>query len=184
MNNDQIVQALSKLRTSSTFLALKSYRNEANEVADYNIVFHISYKAAIERSMQMLTMMDFKTDLEKQAKAELMASFTKSLTNMDGTAVEDIDDAYTRFIDDDGSYVKGVKLHTATDTLHLYGLVVNKRVIVPGVYPQKKVTQKPLTIAKDKLRHLTSVGKFRQFKILASKLESISVENLSLLPPV
>jgi hypothetical protein len=52
---------------------------------------------------------------------------------------------------------------------------------MPGLYT--KGNRRPLTVAKDKLRHLTPVGKFRQFKITPSQLDSISVENLSLLPP-
>jgi hypothetical protein len=84
-------------------------------------------------------------------------------------------------VDEDNTPIKGVKLHVATNTLHLYGLVAHKRVLMPGLYT--KGNRRPLTVAKDKLRHLTPVGKFRQFKITPSQLDSISVENLSLLPP-
>ena len=181
MDNLQFVTELANLRPSSTFLTLKGYRNEANEVADYSIVFHMSYKAAVERSIKVLDALTVATDLEKQAKTELLASFNKSLANAE-TPIEEIDDAYTRFFDNDGSYIKGVKLHTKTGTLHLYGLVVHKNVKMPGIYGPGG-NRKPLTIAKDKLRHMTPVGKFRQFKILPSQLDSISVENLSLLPP-
>jgi hypothetical protein len=100
---------------------------------------------------------------------------------MEEKTVEEIEDGYTRFFDDNGSYIKGVKLHTATDTLHIYGLVVHKRLIIPGNY--KTVNSKPLTIAKDKLRHLTPVGKFRQFRLLPEQVDAIAVEGLHLLPP-
>ena len=182
MDTFAFVDELSKLRPSSTFLTLRGYRNDHSEVADYSVAFHISYENALKRSLEVLSAVDTQTDLEKQAKLELMASFAKSLGNMAVTPVEEIDDAYTRFFDDDGKYIKGVKMHTATGALHLYGLVVHKRVLMPGFYPKKN--QKPLTVAKDKMRYLTPVGKFRQFKLLSSQVDSISVENLSLLPPI
>jgi hypothetical protein len=95
--------------------------------------------------------------------------------------LEERDPTFSYFKGDDGNYVKGVKLHAATDTLHLYGLVVHKRVLMPGLYASKN--RRPLTVAKDKLRYLTPVGKFRSFKMTPFQVDSISVENVSLLPP-
>ena len=95
--------------------------------------------------------------------------------------MEERDDAYAHFIGENGSIIKGVKLHKATGTLHLYGIVVHKLVKLPGFY--KKVNSKPLTIAKKKLSYLTPAGKFRQFRITADQVDSIAVQGLSLLPP-
>lgn len=181
MNNQQFVAELANLRPASTFLTLKGYRNEASEIADFSIAFHMSYRSALEKSKAILQELALSNDLEKQARDELIASFDKSLLNMAQTPIEEIEDGYQRFFDEEGNYIKGVKLHVATDTLHLYGLVVHKRVMMPGMY--KHTNRKPLTIAKDKLRHLTPVGKFRQFKITPSQVDRISVEKLSLLPP-
>lgn len=182
MNNEQFVAELSKLRPSSTFLSLNGYANDHGEIANYSIIFHMSYKNALERSIAALLPVIPENELEAQAKQELIASYEKSLNNIEETSIEDIDDAYTRFFDADGSYIKGVKLHTASNTLHLYGLVVHKKVLIEGSYPAKN--KKPLTVAKDKLRKLCPVNKFRQFKITTNQVDTISVENLSLLPPV
>lgn len=181
MDNATFIEELSKLRPSATFLTLKGYRSESSEIADYSVAFHISYENALKKSIERLSAMDLTGDLEKQARLELISSFSKSLGNMANTPVEEIDDAYTRFFDDDGNYIKGVKMHTNTWTLHLYGLVVHKRVLMPGIH--KHVNSKPLTIAKDKLRHLTPVGKFRQFRLLPEQVDAIAVEGLHLLPP-
>ena len=126
--------------------------------------------------------MDLTSDLEKEARIQLIASFESSLIKMANTSIDEVVDAYTRFFDAEGNYIKGVKLHTETNTLHLYGLVAQKRVLMPGNY-DKSDNRRPLTVAKDRLRYKTQVGKFRQFKITPSQVDSISVQNLSLLPP-
>lgn len=181
MDQNMFVSELGKLRPSATFLSLLGYRNEHGEVADYSVVFHISYENALKRSILALEGIVPADDLEARAKRELIESYTNSLEKMTITPVEEIDDAYTRFFDENGDYIKGVKLHTATSTLHLYGFVNHKRVIVEGVYPKRN--KRDLTKAKDKLRKLCPVEKFRQFKIVPGQLDRIAVEGLALLPP-
>jgi hypothetical protein len=181
MNNLEFVSELAKLRPSATFLTLSGYRNEHSEVADYSIVFHMSYESALKRSIMAFEAVVPVDSMQAKAKQELIESCNASLVKMAATPVEEIDDAYTRFFDANGSYIKGVKLHTATNTLHLYGLVNHKRVIMPGAYP--KTNKRELTIAKDKLRRTTPMGKFRQFKITPEQVDRISVQNLSFLPP-
>lgn len=181
MDQFRFVQAISELRPSATFLTLKGYTNEHGEKATYQIVFHMSYSNALQRSLETLHAIEPENDLEVQAKQELMASFQNSLNNNQTNPIEEREDGYTHFTGDAGKIIKGVKLHDATATLHLYGLVVNKKVLVPGVYPKKN--QRPLTIAKEKLRRKTSIGNFRQFKLTPNQVESIHVEKLELLPP-
>lgn len=181
MNQEQFVAELAKLRTSSTFLTLKGYRSESGEIADINIVFHVSYKNALLRSIGILEAVVPNDELEAQAKRECIASYMSSLDKIETTPIEEIEDSYRRFTDSNGKYIKGVKLHEQTGVLHIYGLVTQKRVIMPGLY--KKVNSKPLTIAKDKLRRLCPVSKFRQFRITEDQVDSISVEGINLLPP-
>lgn len=184
MDNESFVSELSKLRTGSTFLNLHKYCNGAGEVADYNIIFHISYENALKRSVAILESLVPDSDLQALAKHELLEGYHTSISKLKETAIEDIediDDGYTRFFDADGSYIKGVKLHDKTGILHLYGLVHQKRVIAPGFY--KKVNSKPLTIEKRKLERTVPLGKFRQFKLGSDQVEKISVEGLHLLPP-
>jgi len=180
MNNDAFVAELSKLRSSSTFLSLKGYHNLHGEVADVSIVFHMSYENALKRSIQTLEELEFTTALEKQAQSELIASFNDSLERMEETPFEELQDGYQHFRDDDGEYIKGIKLHTRSQVLHLYGLVVHKKILVEGCYPQKN--QRPLTVAKDKMRYLTAAGKFRQYRVLPTTVDRIAVEKMELLP--
>lgn len=182
MNQQKFVAELSKLRPSATFLSIMGYRNEYSEVADYSLIFHMSYENALRRSLQALESVVPSSDMESVAKEELIAGFQKSLDKMAETPIEELDDNYTRFFDSDGKHIKGVKLHTATATLHLYGLVNHKRILIPGNY-SKGDNRRPLTIAKDKLRKLCPVSKFRQFRLTPDQVDRISVENLSLLAP-
>jgi hypothetical protein len=180
MDKSAFVSELGKLRSSSTFLTLKGYRNEHGEVADYSIVFNMSYKNALTKSLMTLESFIPNNANEVKARLELIESFKTSLSKP-VYPVEEPDETYSKFYDDDGTPIKGVKLHNESDTLYLYGLIVHKKVIMQGSYKEKN--KRELTIAKDKLRKLTPLGKFRQFKILPENVDSISVENISLLPP-
>ncbi len=181
MNKKAFIEELAALRTSSTFLNLHRYKNEFGEVADFNIVFHISYENALKRSVAVLESTVPDSPLASQARHELLQSFHTSIANIAKIPIEEIDDAYTRFFDDDGNYIKGVKMHTSTGTLHIYGFAHQKVILVPGVYP--KTNRRPLTIEKDKLRDLCPVSKFRQFRMLPNQVEKIKVQHISLLPP-
>ena len=178
---NKFVSEIAKLKPQSTFLTVKGYRNSSSEVADYSIVFNINYTNALKRSIATLEAMSLSNDLERQAREELLASYNKSLIRGEEETIEERTDAYQHFQNDDGSYIRGVKWHTATSTLHLYGLINAKRVLLPGIYP--KVNSRPLTIAKHKLSSLCSVGKFRQFKLTEDNVEYIAVQNMTLLPP-
>lgn len=180
MNRERFVAELSKLRPASTFLSLTKYRNEFSEVADYSIVFHMSYETALQKSIAALEKFQPFSVLQCQAKKSLLESYQFSLGKMAHTPVEEIDDAYTRFFDSQGRYIKGVKMHTKTQTLHLYGLLSHKRVIMPGLYPPD--TRAELTVIKDELRKMTPVGKFRQFRVRPDQVDKIAVEKLTLLP--
>lgn len=105
MNQEQFVAELSKLKAGATFLSLNRYVNAANETANYNIVFHISYENALKRSIDTLRAMDLTSDLDKHARSELLESFGKSLNKAMTISIDEIADAYTRFFEDRKSVV-------------------------------------------------------------------------------
>ena len=181
MNTQKFVNEIALLKPNSTFLTVKGYRNSAAEIADYSLVFNMSYTNALKRSIVTLEAMSLSNDLERQAREELLASYHKSLTRGEEETIEEREDAYQHFQNDDGSWIKGVKIHRASGELHLYGLVSQKKVRLPGIYP--KVNSRPLTIAKHKLSSLTACGRFRQFKLTEDNVEYIAVQNMTLLPP-
>lgn len=180
MNRKEFISELAKLRPAATFLTLKNYRNEFSEVSNYSLLFHMSYENALHRSIDVMSNFRPITDLQVKAKQELLESFANSLRKLEETPEEMNESAYSYFVVDGGP-VKGIKLHVASDTLHLYGLVVHKRILVPGLYPPSN--RSLFTIEKDRLRRMCPVGKFRQFKLLTDRVDSIAVENISLVAP-
>ena len=173
---ENFVSELSKLRPNSTFLSIFGYTaSGSGEVANHSIVFHMDYENALHKSAEILENYVPENDLEVQAKHELLTTFHKSLGNT--TPVEDLNDGYKRFFDG-GVPIKGVKLHEATGTLHIYGLANKKVVRTPGI--NKPTKSSALTLAKEKLRRLCPVSKFRQFKITPDQVEYIKVEGLTL----
>lgn len=179
--NEMFVAELSKLRPGSTFLTLHKYMNAAGEVADYSIVFHMSYKSAIERSVSILEGKIPSNDIEVVAKAELLTSFQKSLEMINNPPDASDNDAYSFFSDENGTIISGVKLHKKTNALHIFGLIVHKKLYMPASV--KVVNHLPLTTAKNKLREDLPVTKFRQFKITSSQVDRITVQKIDLLPP-
>jgi hypothetical protein len=173
MNTAQLVAELANLRPNATFLQLDGYVNKEGEVSNQQIIFHMSYKNALEKSIDTLCAYMPQNDLFALAKEEQLASYRKSLLG------EKPQETYAKYVVD-GEEVKGAKEHIATGALHIYGLCHRKHVLVPGVY--KVVNSAPLTVAKAHLRSLTVCGKFRQYKIQPDKVNAIKVENLELLP--
>lgn len=175
MQNDLFLQELSKIGSGATFLTVSEYTNSVGEVADYSITFHVSYQSLLLRSLVQLESYVPENELELKAKQELAKSYQASLDKMNSTEMEQLEEHYTHFKDSNGNYIKGVKLHNASNALHIYGVVVHKRVITPGTY--KKVESKPLTLAKNKISNMLPISKWRQFKITPEQVKSINVQH-------
>ena len=173
-----IIDTLSKVRPSSTFLSLRGYRSESGELADYTLAFHMSYANALRRSIDAVEAHVPCDEIEAQAKGEVLASYRASLAKIE--AGEDLTgDAYDR-ITVDGEHVKGIKYHRESGKLHLYGLLVRKATIEPGTY--KASNKRPLTVAKDRLRKLGPVSRFRQFIVDPAHVSVVVVEGQTLTP--
>lgn len=180
MDHSSIIEKLQTLRPNSTFLSITDYTNNQNELADYNIVFHVSYESLLKRSVDKLIQYQPKNDIELQAKRELLTSYTNSLKKLETSDIDQVSDGYRHFYDDSGRMIKGVKLHEETDVLHLYGLVVHKKV-KQSATSTKKTNSKDLTLAKNKIVNTLPISKWRQFKIQPDRVAKIAVENINLL---
>ena len=179
MNKIDFITALSGLRPSATFMHLHKYKNEAGEVADYNIVFNISYQSALERSIEKLQNYQTSSKIEEVAKQQLLDGYQASLKKLETHQADE--KHYSKVFSSNGTLLKGVKLHNKSNTLHLYGALIDKRVISP---PFKKGTAKKsqLAVAKYNLNKMTPLSAFRQFKITPNNLEKIVVDKISIIP--
>jgi hypothetical protein len=181
MDNTDFVNELAKLSRGATFATLKAYKDESGSIADYSLVINIDYRAALKRSMATLEGLNFEVgSLEDTCKQELLQSFAHSLET---TSEEKQNGAYQYFTDADKNPIRGVKLHKASQTLFLYGSINAKRITSSGKLYSNQDTRQSKTIVKDKLRSLTSVGRYRQFTIKASQLDSIRLNKITLYPP-
>ncbi len=182
MTKVDLLKALSAVRPSSTFLVINGYRNKSGEVANHCIAFHISYSECLYRSFEMVRDYPCSNELEVQAKNELISSYLSRIKNL-VKPVAAKDDGFIRFKDPvTDRIINGVKLHEKSNKIHIFGLKVWKKVIVPGFY--KPVNSLPLTVAKRKIESLVPVSRFRAFIIEHDTFDYIAVDRQEIMPPL
>lgn len=141
---------------SCQFASLTYTAKESGEVARHNILLGFNYRTCLEKSLAELEIVrPFLKDIDAIAADELLESFRKSLAGKQ--------DAYTKAETYVATSIRGLKVNTVDNSLQLFGLVQSKTVIVPGVH--KTVNSAPKTIAKNAIRKLLPVGKFREYAL-------------------
>lgn len=182
----ECTRKLAMLRPHATFLTVHHYNCiNSGKIADWSIVFHISYHNALIRSIEILEdtrirqssclgkVYDLST-LQK-AKADLLESYNLSLQ---GNNYSPSEDSYDKVVDFFGNPIPGVKLHRKQDFLHLYGFVVHSRVILPGRV--KHPNHSDLTRAKMDLEHLTPLSRWVQFRLEPERFEKLVVNSITI----
>lgn len=165
------------------FASLTYLTKAHGELARYTVNLGFSYHNLVKKSITELEILtaeseDVWTPLQKEAAAEVMASFKKTLeAHSRGEQNED----YTK----KDQYIpisNGVSLNTTDNTIQLFGLIQSKRVLVEGFYP--RVNSRPLTIAKNEIKKQLSISKFREFALDLSQIAQVKVngETLELEP--
>lgn len=180
MNTKQITNILTEVRKSSTFLSINNYKSSNGEVANYEILFNVSYKNAVLKSITMLQAMNPKSKIDKQAKIEILNSLNDSLAKMP-TEDDVLDTTKYNYIYKDANLVKGLKTNIKTNQLHISGMIHNKTVITDGNV--KQVSSSKLTLAKEKIKDQLPISKYRTFIFTADKADSISVERMTIMAP-
>ena len=165
-----------QLRQSSQFLAVMKYTNNFGEVSDFQLCFNIDYKSAVVKAMHIWRGIQPSNPIERQALDGLMQSYEDSMWGKNPRATAS--HVYERIVDGNGDYIKGVKLFSNMDEVHLFGLLLNKRVIRPGRNPYRR--QSPLTQQKNKYKALTALSKFRQFRLVRGNFGEICVKDMTL----
>lgn len=169
-----IPAAFNKFRTGSTFLSVINYTNEWNEVSDFGIVFHVDYIKAVKKAINIWLNIKPANNLERQARIELIDSYSDTLAGKSRSLSAH---AYDQIVDGSGQLIRGVKYHDAGKAVHLWGFVVHKRILAPGIYSDD--TRGELTLEKNRLLKLTPISNFRQYKLTDGKFKQINVEQLT-----
>jgi hypothetical protein len=154
-----IIDTLSNITTSK--FASFTYKSKSDGgVARYTLVLGISYINLLESSkleLEIRLAANEFTGIDLTAAKEVLASINKSLeAHKNGTQNDD----YTK----KGQYTNiggGVNVNNEDNSFQVFGLVQSKVVLIPGT--KKNVKSAPLTIAKNNIRKLLPISKFREF---------------------
>lgn len=181
----EATRILSELRRDATFLTVRHYMNNFSEICDFSIVFHISYKNAVQKSADLLSV--YKPSNEdavgrpytrrelEVAKVELLDSFRLTLAGNNPLAKSG--HVYSR-IDNGEGIIPGIKLHDTQDIIHLNGLRIWKNILLKGKYPPDNRAAK--TIAKADLRSRLPIGRYVQFKLTPGKFRQLNVAGMTI----
>lgn len=185
MNNsfkDYCIRVLGHVQPGSTFLSIKNYKNNFLEVSNFNIVFHANYFNAVKKSKNIIKEVKFnkanlfsKLDFDR-AKEEMLESFDMTLSGYN--PLYTCHDVYEDVLGSDLKPLSGVKVHKKEGVVHISGLKVKKKVLVPGIYSE--VVSEPKTLAKKYLKSLTPLNNWVQFKLEQGRFESLAVEKVKI----
>lgn len=175
MNNIivQVTKTIAEIKTAK-FASLTYLTKSSGELARYTILLGISYHNLVEKSVTELEILIREnvatwTDLEIEAAKAVMASLQKTLAaHTKGEQNED----YTK----KGQYIPiggGANVNTTDFTIQLFGLLESKVTIEEGIH--KNVNSAPLTVAKNKIRKLLPISKFREFALDLSQVDKVKV---------
>lgn len=171
--------ATAKNIKGTSFINVDNYTNEKGEVSQQLIVAGITYENCLVNDFNSLQtkqgevfetlQKEYSLELIKKAYENVFTSLEKRLSSEEvKQALREQNDktinqsdaqinAYTHI-------AKGVKLHKETQKLHVFGLLVRKKVITPIEYKETK--SRELTIVQNKIKKLCDFKqeKYRNFK--------------------
>lgn len=158
----------------TSFIGIRNYTNSSSEVSNQTILAGASYERA--KAADILTVQDFdinsyssefSEDLRREAHAKILNSLVNPSTGNREGQIE----AYR-------TIAPGLKLHLVSNEIHVFGFVIAKKLIVPGVY--KSVNSKELTKCQDEIKKILDLktAKYRQFKI--GKAEELQIQGFTI----
>lgn len=170
--------ASAKTIKGTSFVGIANYTNGKGEVSNQTIVSGITYENCLLNDFNVLQQKQnevFET-LQKSYSIELIEkAYNNILTSLEKRlSSEEVKEALRQQNDNTiklsdaqkDAYLhiaKGIKLHIETQKLHIFGLVVRKKVITPIEYKETK--SRELTIVQNKIKKLCEFkqDKYRNF---------------------
>lgn len=130
-------------------------------------------KGATEKDIQAIAKKGFSPELVKTAIAKLTQSFENNQNKETASNQSQAQkDAYIQI-------TPSIKLHIESGKLHIYGLTVQKKVIVKGVY--KPTNSRELTLCQNEVKKYFdfSTSKFRQYIVDENILTGVKIKGES-----
>lgn len=163
------------MRQGSTFMSIKNYEDNFGGRSNFGIVFHVDYIKAVKKSVNIWQAYKPRNELERRARKSLLDSYLDTLRGYNPRALSA--HAYRR-VSDGKSLIRSVKWHDNGKAVHFWGFDVYKVELESAVYPSD--VRSSFTIIRRKLLALTPLVRFRQFKIVEGRFDSIGIEHLTL----
>jgi len=167
---ESIVNIIENALKSGTRFVSFVYRSKGSkELARHTVALGVNIERVYRRDRSIISgklAHLAKDSLEAVAAHKIIDSLNDSLRNGIGNnAAFSAKGAYK-------SLGKGVKIHSETNELQLFGFVRSKKVIEAGEH--KEVKSAPLTLARQKLEKSLKKSKFRQYSL--SQIRSAKIQ--------
>ena len=170
--------ANAKTIKGTSFVGIANYTNGKGEVSNQTIVSGITYENCLVNDFNSLQQKQnevfenlqkaYSLEIIEKAYTNLLTSLEKRLSSEEvKEALRQQNDKTIKLSDaQKDAYLhiaKGIKLHLETQKLHIFGLVVRKKVITPLEYKETK--SRELTIVQNKIKKLCEFkqDKYRNF---------------------
>lgn len=181
-NVRKLINNLSKLNTPS-FIGIKNYTNQKNEVSNYTVIANFIYDNAISHDLKSLKQLKPKELKYISANNNIDLNLLNRAKNELITSIENNKQIHTKSNQSKAqteTYIKinnSVKMHIKTHKLYMYALIHNKVVIKKSTEPIKPINKKELTKAKEAIKTYCNfkTDKFRMFVINKKQLTGIKI---------
>lgn len=167
-----IMQNISEIIASAgaTFASFLYRSKSDGSLSRFTVILGAKYSNLLEKSKLALEieMQTMEKELLPAAQA-VMESLNKSI---EAHAKGEQHENYTKR----NQYIplgNGVSINSVDNSLQIFGLIHSKVVLQEGV--RKEVKSAPFTIAKNKVRSLLPISKFREFAFDAGNIETVKV---------
>jgi len=137
------------------FIALNNYENSHGEVSNYTIQLNTNYVNKVHKDIAKLEVLKCESEIAEKARISLLNSLQKNLNPETASAQSKAQKNAYYHVD------KNVKINKTNGDIYINGMLIQKTVLINGVYPE--VNSRPLTIEKNKIKKELLTSKYRQF---------------------
>ena len=187
LNNVSTIVACKTINGTS-FVGVRNYENSKDEVSNQTFLVGINYANLLDNDLKTLKAFDIKPLIKKYDSEIVTKAYTELVNSLHKRTASEFEKAILRDANDSTikrsdaqseayeNVAKGLKIKEGN--LYIYGLCVNKTILVKGNYPT--VNSQLKTIVKNEIKKSAKLKetKFKQFKL--GNLEELNIQGLSI----